>query len=153
MLGKLNDRQIERLLHSELVGRIGCQAQGQVYVVPVTYVYDSESVYCHSRNGLKLAMMRENPQVCFEIEHIVDLANWQTVIAQGTFEELEGAAATFAMQLLVERLEPTIVSETGGPVHAPEARSKAIGSEGAAHVFRIKLKERAGRFETRRAAV
>ena len=150
MLGQLNDRQIERLLHSELIGRIGCQSNGRVYVVPVTYVYDSESVYCHSGNGLKLAMMRENPQVCFEVEHIVDLGHWQTVVAQGTFEELEGAAATFALELLVERLEPAIVSETSGPVHGTGARENASGSRGAAHVFRIKLKERSGRFEARR---
>jgi hypothetical protein len=134
-------------LHSELIGRIGCQSKGRVYVVPVTYVYDSESVYCHSANGLKLQMMRENPQVCFEVERIYDLGHWQTVIAQGTFEELEGAAAKFAMELLVDRLEPTIVSETSGPVHETGARG---GPDGTAHVFRIKLKERSGRFEARR---
>jgi len=153
MLGRLNDRQIERLLHSELVGRIGCQSKGRVYVVPVTYAYDSESVYCHSRDGLKLEMMRENPDVCFEVERIADLANWQTVVAQGTFEELKGAAASFAMQLLVDRLEPIIISETGGPVHDSEARSKPIGSDAVARVFRIKLKERTGRFEARRIAI
>lgn len=151
MLGQLNDRQIERLLHSEMVGRIGCQSKGRVYVVPVTYVYDSEAVYCHSGNGLKLEMMRENPQVCFEVERIYDLGHWQTVIAQGKFEELEGAAATFAMELLVDRLEPTIVSETSGPVHDHGGRAKPMGSDGGgAHVFRIKLKERSGRYEARR---
>jgi hypothetical protein len=122
-----------------------------VYVVPVTYVYDSEAVYCHSRDGLKLQMMRENPEVCFEVERIYDLGHWQTVVAQGTFEELEGAAATFAMELLVDRLEPTIVSETSGPVHDPAARAQVMGSDGRPRVFRIKLKERSGRYEARRS--
>jgi nitroimidazol reductase NimA-like FMN-containing flavoprotein (pyridoxamine 5'-phosphate oxidase superfamily) len=37
MLGQLNPDQIEALLKSEVLGRIGCSANGIVYVVPVTY--------------------------------------------------------------------------------------------------------------------
>ena len=43
-------------------------------------------LYCHSGEGLKLQMMRANPSVCFEVDRHENLANWQSVIAQGTFD-------------------------------------------------------------------
>lgn len=45
MLGELNRAQIDQVLRGELVGRVGCHAGGQTYVVPITYVYDGEYVY------------------------------------------------------------------------------------------------------------
>lgn len=55
-------------------------------MVPITYAYDGESLLGHSADGLKLRMMRRNPVVCVEIDHMDDLANWRSVIAQGRFE-------------------------------------------------------------------
>ena len=40
MLGELNRSQIDEILESQAVGRIGCHAGGKTYVVPVTYVYE-----------------------------------------------------------------------------------------------------------------
>ena len=54
MLGELTSDEIDELLRTEAIGRIGCYAFGQPYVVPVTYAYDGDSVYGHSREGLKL---------------------------------------------------------------------------------------------------
>jgi nitroimidazol reductase NimA-like FMN-containing flavoprotein (pyridoxamine 5'-phosphate oxidase superfamily) len=36
MLGTLNARQIDQVLRSELVGRLGCSANGKVYVTPIS---------------------------------------------------------------------------------------------------------------------
>jgi hypothetical protein len=47
MLGTLDCRQIEDLLHAEVVGRIGCHTSGRTYVVPITYAYDGAAVYGH----------------------------------------------------------------------------------------------------------
>ena len=49
MLGELDAEQIEELLRAEVLGRIGCHADGRTYVVPVTFAYDGECVYGHSR--------------------------------------------------------------------------------------------------------
>lgn len=144
MLGTLDRDQIDRVLHSEVVGRIGVSADGRVYVVPVTYVYDGDAVYVHSAEGLKVELMRKAPNVCFEVDHVVDLANWQSVIAQGRYEELAGDLATAAMNLLRSRLSPLTNSETAGPAgHAP-GRGDPPGI-----AFRIRLAERTGRFEKR----
>ena len=83
MLGILNDAQIEKLLTRCFIGRIGCHAFGRTYVLPVSYAYKDDCIYVHSFDGLKLSMMRQNPNVCFEVENLEDMANWQTVISQG----------------------------------------------------------------------
>lgn len=35
-------------------------------------------------------MMRENPQVWFEVDDIKTMTNWQSVIAWGRFKEISG---------------------------------------------------------------
>jgi nitroimidazol reductase NimA-like FMN-containing flavoprotein (pyridoxamine 5'-phosphate oxidase superfamily) len=91
MIGKLTPEQIEDLLQSERIGRIGCHAEGRTYVVPVAYAYDRGAVYGHSPDGLKVRTMRANAHMCFEVERVRDLLNWESVIAWGTYEELAGA--------------------------------------------------------------
>jgi hypothetical protein len=142
MLGSLERRQIERILHAETVGRIGVHADGRTYVVPITYVYDGEAVYGHSADGLKIRMMRAAPDVCFEVDQIDDLANWRSVIAWGRYEELAGDLATAAMNLLRARLHPLTSSETVGPAGHPAGQAGLAGV-----AFRIRLAERTGRFE------
>ncbi len=144
MLGTLEPEQIDRVLHSETVGRIGVHSEGRTYVVAITYVYDGDNVYGHSALGLKIRMMRAAPDVCFEVDQIDDLANWRSVIAWGRYEELPGDLATAAMNLLRSRLAPLTSSETVGPAGHPAGQA---GLSGVA--FRIRLAERTGRFEKR----
>ena len=141
MLGELTSKEIDELLRSEAIGRIGSYAFGQTYVVPITYAYDGDSVYGHSREGLKLRMMRSNPSVCFEVDRMIDLSDWQSVIALGTFSELAEHEAELAMELLHRRLAPLVASETS----LPDSRLHSSGMPYS--VFRILLRERSGRFE------
>lgn len=143
MLGTLDQKQIDRVLSSGTVGRIGVHGDGRTYVVPVTYVFDGDSVYCHSAMGLKIRMMRGDPEVCFEVEEIDDMANWRSVIAWGRYEELKGDLAAAAMNLLVSRLSPLTASETAGPA----GRTAGRAGNGEEISFRIRLADRTGRFE------
>jgi uncharacterized protein len=154
MLGELEAAEIDELLHAEMVGRIGCHANGRTYIVPVTFAYDGAAVYAHSAGGTKLSMMRSNPEVCFEVEHVDDLANWRSVIAWGHFEELGGDAAKHAMRLLVDRFAPLMGTRTAVPSHGiagrpPEPGPAPGGAPGTAVLYRIVLQERTGRFERR----
>ena len=54
MMGSLSSEEIERLLHTEVIARLGCHAEGRTYVVPITYAYDNNSVIGHSSEGLKM---------------------------------------------------------------------------------------------------
>lgn len=150
MLGELTHEQVEALLRSEVVGRIGCHAGGKTYVVPVTYAYDGTAVIAHSADGTKLRMMRENPSVCFEVDRVENLANWQSVIAWGRFEELQGEEAAAAMHTLVARMLPLMSHEANVPSHGMPHGAHAADTAGhRASLFRIVLDERTGRFEKR----
>jgi len=148
MLGQLEATEIEQLLSSTVVGRIGCQAEGRVYVVPITYAYLEGVVYAHTTEGLKLSMMRANPQVCFEVEQVDDLAAWRSVIAWGRFEELTGPAAGEGMRRMMGRLMPLMTSQTAVPSHGLMPHGASPGGK-AGVVFRIMLEEKTGRFEKR----
>jgi nitroimidazol reductase NimA-like FMN-containing flavoprotein (pyridoxamine 5'-phosphate oxidase superfamily) len=88
MLGDLTINQIENLLYSQLIGRIGCHTDEITYVVPITYAYDGTYIYGHTKEGMKINMMRINPKVCFEVDFIYNLSNWRSVISWGNYEEL-----------------------------------------------------------------
>jgi nitroimidazol reductase NimA-like FMN-containing flavoprotein (pyridoxamine 5'-phosphate oxidase superfamily) len=141
MLGELTAEEIDAVLRSEAIGRIGCYAYGRPYVVPITYAYDGIAVYGHSREGLKMRMMRSHPTVCFEVDHLESPQDWQSVIALGTFSELEPPEADIAMQLLRRRFAPLVASATS----APDGHLHPSGRPWS--VFRILLGERTGRYE------
>lgn len=150
MRGSLSAQEIEDLLRTELVARLGCHAAGRTYIVPVTYVYDGDALFVQSADGLKVRMMRQNPQVCVEVDHIDDLANWQSVIAWGRFETLHGPDAAAGLIRLRERLLPLVVSETTPLNEAlSEGETRIPSGNGHASIYRIHLFEKTGRFERR----
>lgn len=147
MLGVLNDDQIKHLLQSQVIGRIGCADEDRIYVVPITYAYHEGYLYCHSKEGKKIELMRKNPEVCFEVDSMENMANWRSAIVWGTFEEItDSEAQEQAMKILVDRVMPMITSETVKPTshiqlpHPIEKHTKAIP-------FRIHINEQTGRFE------
>jgi nitroimidazol reductase NimA-like FMN-containing flavoprotein (pyridoxamine 5'-phosphate oxidase superfamily) len=150
MLGSLSPAEVEDLLATEVVARLGCHAEGRTYVVPVTYAYDGQGLIVQSADGLKVRMMLQNPLVCVEVDHIDSLANWRSVIAWGRFEELFGVDATAALTRLRARLQPLIVSETT-PVSETltEGETRVRSGNGHASIYRIHLFEKTGRFERR----
>ena len=149
MLGILQAPQIEALLKSQIVGRIGCHVDGETYIVPISYAYDGTYIYCHAIEGKKVQMMRVNPRICFEVDEMKDMGNWESVVVQGVYQELrEKELRDLAMDHLLNRYLPIISSVTTHlgehwPFHPTDTREiKGI-------VFRIKLTKKTGRYENR----
>jgi len=146
MFEKMNTGEIEQLLQQQLVGRIGCHVDGLTYVVPVSYAYDGNYIYCHTFEGMKVKMLRKNPEACFEVDSTRNLANWQSVIAWGSFEELPGGSdRSEAIKILRERKLPILSSQTmhlgsQWPFVSADDRIEGI-------IFRICLKVKTGRYE------
>src|SRR5690349_12609268 len=113
MIGKLSPTEIEDLLKHEIIGRIGCHADDVTYVVPVSYAYDGKYIYGRTHEGMKINIMRKNPKVCFQVDRMMDMANWKSVIAMGEFHELtEPEARRAAVEKLINRTLPVLSSET-----------------------------------------
>ncbi len=147
MLGELAPDQIEKLLSQEMIGRIGCAANGLTYVVPVTYAYEEGYIYAHSKEGMKIQMMRSNPMVCFEVDRMEDFTNWKSVIAWGRYEELKGDDQKTGLQKLINKVATINSSETSFVTNESPHKNDWGPYKGI--LFRIKLIEKTGRFEKR----
>jgi uncharacterized protein len=113
MFGTLSNQEINQVLSDQLLGRIGLSDSHNTYIIPISYAFIDNTIYCHTREGFKLKIMRSNPSVCFEVEAISDMANWKSVLCMGKFEEIvDKEHRTQALQHLVDRLLPIMSSET-----------------------------------------
>lgn len=148
MLGKLEQPEIEALLSRQVIGRLGCHAQGTTYIVPVNYVYKNGVIYAHSGPGKKIEMMRKKPKVCFEVDDIKNIFSWKSVIAWGTFEEITDIAEQEqTMQLLIHRVMPLVEHATDHPSHGITANEYDIGDKIDLIVYKIRIDKVTGRFE------
>ncbi|MFO7573031.1 MAG: pyridoxamine 5'-phosphate oxidase family protein [Gaiellaceae bacterium] len=136
MIRELSRDEIDEFLRRQVVGRIGCHVDGLTYVVPIIYAYDGECVYVASVEGQKTRMMRERAEVCFETDEY-ERGSWQSVIAQGTYEELAGADAERAIELLAERF-----GRSGGGTSSPRRHGSGASDTVC---FRVRLRETTGR--------
>jgi nitroimidazol reductase NimA-like FMN-containing flavoprotein (pyridoxamine 5'-phosphate oxidase superfamily) len=149
MIGILTDAQVEEVLQSNVLGRIGCRDGNKIYVVPVNYVYDGKYIIAHSVEGMKIRMMRKNHSVCFEVDEMKTFTNWKTVIAWGEYQELtEERDRYYAMKLFVDRMIRMKISETAKP---PEISEKRVHPRSPGNirpvVYRIVISEKTGRYE------
>lgn len=104
----LEDMSIEEC--SELLTRnsfchLGCTDGNEVYVVPMSYVYEDGMFYCHSREGKKLDFLRTKLFCCIQVEEIENFYHWKSVAATCEYTELDGDEALRSMRLLINRLE------------------------------------------------
>jgi uncharacterized protein len=149
MIGKLTSQQIEELLSNNILGRIGCNDGAKTYVVPINYVYNEGFIIAHSVIGMKIEMMRKNPQVCFEVDEMKTLTNWKSVIAWGQYQELtEERDRYYAMKIFVDKMLHMKISETAKPPELFEGRVHPH-SQGTIKpvIYRIVLTEKTGRYE------
>ncbi|HET7118830.1 MAG TPA: pyridoxamine 5'-phosphate oxidase family protein [Hanamia sp.] len=149
MFETLTRKEIIEIISHNVLGRLGCHADGKTYVVPISYAYDNNYIYARTFEGMKISMMRKNPDVCFQVDKIKmeGMAEWESVIIWGTFEELTDAKdRKKALKILLSRILPDVASET--VMFTPEwpfPTNNLDAIEGI--VFRIHIKEMTGRRE------
>ncbi len=149
MIGKLTKEQIEEVLKENILGRIGCSDGKKNYVVPVNYVYDGKFIIGHSLTGMKIRMMRKNPDICFEVDEMKSFTRWKSVIVWGRYQELTDERDRYnAMKLFVDRMMHMKISETAIP---PEISEKRVHPRSPGNIkpviYRIVITEKTGRFE------
>ncbi len=138
MIGDMNDNQIVNVLQSQVIGHLACYADKKLYLVPITYAYKDGYIYCQSKDGMKVQLMKKNPAVCFEVDEIDTMRSWRSVILWGKYEELSSEEEqAHAKKILMDRIEPIATGETVVP-RILEDYPKP---------FRIKITEQTGRFE------
>jgi nitroimidazol reductase NimA-like FMN-containing flavoprotein (pyridoxamine 5'-phosphate oxidase superfamily) len=142
-LRELSPSEIEEILRRCSHAHLGCSRRGEIYVVPLTYVYEDGIIYSHSLPGKKLEMMRANPDVCLQVEEIKSLFDWVSVIIWGRFQELkDGTEAERGLRLLKMKICEILHRKDVTPL---EVELDAILSE--AKIYRINIDRISGRAE------
>lgn len=150
IMEELDQEHIELLLRTQIVGRLGCYADQKVYVVPISYAYHDGYLYGHTNDGMKLKMVRKNPNVCVEVDDVKNYENWRSVIAWGKFEELSGHQAAEAISILVGRLAASLavdkdIANKNVDMGDIQNAMKMDARKGV--IYRIVLSEKTGRYE------
>lgn len=150
MTGALDADGIDALLRCGTVARVACTLpEGVPYVVPVSYAYDGEAFYSYTADGMKLEAMRRRPLVCVQVDDIEDASNWRSVVAWGTFGELEGELAHDALRAISARLRTVAAADAAGS-DAERSHVERSGRYGI--VYEIRISKMTGRRATSRAA-
>jgi len=100
----MSPAEMHALLQRESFGHLGCARDGRPYVVPMHYAYDGKDLYFFTTEGMKTRFIQANPQVCLQVEEIIDTINWRSVMVVGRAIELTLAEEMRkAMKLITER--------------------------------------------------
>jgi len=93
---------IQDVIRSSEVLRLGLCKDNKPYVVPLSFGYDGDFIYFHSaKKGMKIDYLKNNPNVCFELESKAELVrhekeackfnfSYRSVIGFGEAEEVSG---------------------------------------------------------------
>ena len=105
------------MLGESRVGRLGCVVDDGPYVVPVSYIFENDSVYIHSLAGRKTRALAANPRACLQVDDIKDELHWRSVIAFGRYEEVtDEQERRWALRRLLSRF-PQLTPVESVPVH------------------------------------
>jgi uncharacterized protein len=88
MTRPLKDNEAQALLLEGKLGRLGCIADGEPYVVPINYLFYGGFIYSHSLPGRKIDALHSHPRACLQVDMIESDVEWRSAIAYGTFEEV-----------------------------------------------------------------
>ncbi len=88
IINAMNEQECRDFLLRGSIGRLACCLDGQPYVVPVYFAYEPDYIYVLSTLGQKIKWMRINPKVCMQVDEIASQSRWESVVVNGTYEEL-----------------------------------------------------------------
>ena len=115
--------------------------------MPISYAFDGKYLYCHSREGLKIKLMRKNQNVCVEVDAIDNMMNWRSVILWGIYQELKSEPSRRnGMKILMNKFMPLMTSESLGHMDAAQS-PEIVEKHQQAIVFRIKVEDKTGMYE------
>ena len=88
LIRELSRQESLDLLARSRLGRLACARGAMPYIVPLYFAYDDEYLYSFSTFGQKIEWMRDNPNVCVEVDEVANPQQWVSVVIFGQFEEM-----------------------------------------------------------------
>ena len=147
MIGDLNAAQIENIIQSQSICRLGCIDNNKPYIIPISYYYDGSFIYCQSEEGKKITAMRKNANVCIQIDIVNSINNYQSVIVFGEFEELKNWEAEKARKEMFEKIYSLLTQSRTHPFEHQSNHALDDTLRSKKMMFRIRIQEKFGRYQ------
>ncbi len=154
MNGALSNEDMNDVLLQESFGHLGCCEDNIPYVVPMAFAYHDNVIYGQTKEGRKIAILRKNPHVCFQVQSQEGNV-WRSVLCHGMFQELElselkTGGEIQAVRSLSNHLGKTQKQVGVGVGFSFDKTPEALALDGrTSTLFRITITEKTGRFYVR----
>jgi nitroimidazol reductase NimA-like FMN-containing flavoprotein (pyridoxamine 5'-phosphate oxidase superfamily) len=114
---ELERGEIEKMISRNNVGRIAFTFHDRVDIQPIHYVYERGWLYGRTSEGDKIATLRHNQWVAFEIDEIESTFEWRSVVIHGSFWRIQPLGSPRAEEVwakaaeLVSKIVPGSLTE------------------------------------------
>jgi nitroimidazol reductase NimA-like FMN-containing flavoprotein (pyridoxamine 5'-phosphate oxidase superfamily) len=85
---ELIEQECANVLAASSLGHLACVSDNRPYVVPITFAFADNCIYSFSLIGQKIEWMRQNPEVCLQVDDFKQDRGWKSVVVYGAYEEL-----------------------------------------------------------------
>ena len=109
----LNQPEIEDMLRRNNYGHFACSLYDKPYVVPINFVYEPPFIFVYTTVGMKSQILDMNPQVCLQVEEIVDRGDWRSVIVHGNATRIIDPVERERIFKLILETNPTLMPAMG----------------------------------------
>ncbi|MFX0557851.1 pyridoxamine 5'-phosphate oxidase family protein [Maribacter sp. CXY002] len=143
----LTKKDCLQLLENNYIGRLAFISAGHPEILPITYYYDKKknSIITYSGDGGKIKAMRQNGSVSFQVDEIISLDKWKSVLLYGDYEEMSGIDAKHLLHEFSEGVKKIIQKkEYLSPQFISEFSSK-LNTDTTPIVYRINISEIKGK--------
>lgn len=150
MTGVLDPQKIEQVLDNNIIGRLGYRNGNKMYIIPVSYLYyGGKYIIVHSREGEKIDILRQYPDVCFEVDEIDNIDNYRGVLLWGEYEELtDSRERYYALDMLLRKILKQKLNEPANrDIPLTVMEGQVLPEKTKEIVYRIRITEKTGRFE------
>jgi nitroimidazol reductase NimA-like FMN-containing flavoprotein (pyridoxamine 5'-phosphate oxidase superfamily) len=110
--------EVEAMLVRNRVGRLAFSLHDRVDLQPLHYIYERGWLYGRTSEGDKIAALKHNQWVAFEVDEVTDLFDWRSIVIHGSFWIMHPRGSPRAEELwtkaaeLVSKIVPGALTET-----------------------------------------
>lgn len=147
MIRSLNKTEITKILASNYIGYLSYIYKNKPYSVPITYFFDTENnvIIGYSAEGQKIRAMRKNENVSLAVSEIDSVNSWNSVLAQGTFQELSESDAKSQLHIFSLGVKDLIINNEHRKLDFISEFSSKIYKDDSPIVFHIIVGEITGK--------
>jgi len=81
---ELSRDEIEAMLLRNRVGRLAFTLHDRVDIQPIHYIYERGWLYGRTSEGDKIAVLKHNQWIAFEVDEVTDLFDWRSIVIHGS---------------------------------------------------------------------